>query len=340
MTSEPTHETVESSPLKGARKLTRQGFSPPAPGAGPVRRLARRFVLRFLKPYSEHQRMVDNRLLDALEQLERRVRTYEALQLDVLTEDLIESLDALRSRVTAGEEVIAGSNAIPYMADGTLERFHDQFAGTVLGYRNRGSPEEAGYVGFEAVFRGPEARVAERQRVYLQLLDRRAPVLDAGCGRGEFLDLLREQDITAQGVDIDAAMVEHCRAKGHEAVAHGTVNEYLEQLPDDSLGTVFSAQLVEHIPYRELARFLELSAAKLRPDGLFVAETVNPHAAHALKTFWVDPTHQHPLFPEVMLVLCRLAGFASAYVFHPLGTGDVERDRSRESEYAVVAKKA
>ena len=65
---------------------------------------------------------------------------------------------------------------------------------------------------------------------------------------------------------------------------------------------------------------------------------------HALseqcQAFWVDPTHQHPLFPEVVLVLCRLAGFASAYVFHPLGTRHVDDDRYRESEYAVVATKA
>ena len=68
-----------------------------------------------------------------------------------------------------------------------------------------------------------------------------------------------------------------------------------------------------------------------------MAETVNPHAPHALKTFWVDPTHQHPLFPEVLLVLCRLSGFASAYAYHPLGTGHVDDDRLHESEYAVVA---
>jgi hypothetical protein len=98
--------------------------------------------------------------------------------------------------------------------------------------------------------------------------------------------------------------------------------------------------VIEHISYGDLIRFLELSLSRLRPGGLFVAETVNPHAAHALKTFWVDPTHEHPLFPEVTLVLCRLAGFASAYVFHPLGTRHFEDDRYRESEYAVVATKA
>ena len=74
---------------------------------------------------------------------------------------------------------------------------------------------------------------------------------------------------------------------------------------------------------------------------MFVAETVNPHAPHALKTFWVDPTHQHPVFPGGRCSSCAaLAGFESAYAFHPLGTGHVDDDRYVESEYAVVARKA
>jgi hypothetical protein len=56
-----------------------------------------------------------------------------------------------------------------------------------------------------------------------------------------------------------------------------------------------------------------------------------------LKAFWVDLTHKQPIFPEVALALCKTAGFASAYVFHPNGTGDVDRDRFVQGEYAVVA---
>ena len=69
-----------------------------------------------------------------------------------------------------------------------------------------------------------------------------------------------------------------------------------------------------------------------------LAETVNPHSIGSMKTFWVDPTHQHPLFPEVVLELCRIHGFESAFVFHPNGTGDVETDRFREPMYAVCAR--
>jgi SAM-dependent methyltransferase len=210
----------------------------------------------------------------------------------------------------------------------------------VLGYRDAGDAAAGIYRGFEDVFRGPEERIAERQRVFADLLAGRGPVLDAGCGRGEFLDLRRERGIAGLGVDIDEGMVERCREKGHDQVEHTTVNDSLERMQDAELGAVFSAQVIEHMPYPDLIRFLSLSHAKLRSGGVFVAETVNPHAAHALKTFWVDPTHRHPLFPEVMLVLCRLTGFASAYFFHPLGTGHIDPDRSRVCAYAVVATKA
>jgi hypothetical protein len=89
--------------------------------------------------------------------------------------------------------------------------------------------------------------------------------------------------------------------------------------------------------YDQLVRFLELSLRKLQPGGLLIAETVNPHSMSALKTFWVDPTHEHPLFPEVAMALCRITGFESGFVFHPNGSGNVEADRYYEGEYAVVA---
>jgi SAM-dependent methyltransferase len=335
----PEDQAASSDPAKVARTLVRDGPGSPPPGAGPVRRLVRRILLRILRPYTAHQQMVDNRLLDALHDLERQMRTYEGLNLELLTEDLVEALNSLRARVAEGEEAIAGARAIPYAAPGALGQFRDPDLGVVLGYRQDGHRSEDTYREFEEVFRGPEERVRQRQRRFLELLDGHEPVLDVGCGRGEFLDLLREHGLRYMGVDLDDGMVDRCRAKGHTSVEQGTGNDYLARIPDESLGAVFSAQVIEHIPYPELLRFLELSHARLREGGLFVAETVNPHAPHALKTFWVDPTHQHPLFPETVLVLCRIAGFGSAHVFHPLGTGHVEDDRYHESEYAVVATK-
>jgi 2-polyprenyl-3-methyl-5-hydroxy-6-metoxy-1,4-benzoquinol methylase len=218
--------------------------------------------------------------------------------------------------------------------------FEDPAVGRVQGYTTQSGDQASGvYEAFENIFRGPESFIRDRQRRYLTLLEGREPVLDAGCGRGEFLDILREEGVAYLGLDLDAGMVEHCQSKGHSRVELADVNSYLEDCEDDAFGAVFSAQVIEHLPYGELLSFLHLSLRKLKPGGLLITETVNPHSVPAMKTFWVDLTHQHPIFPEVALALCKINGFASAFVFHPNGSGDVETDRFEAGEYAVVARK-
>jgi cyclopropane fatty-acyl-phospholipid synthase-like methyltransferase len=41
--------------------------------------------------------------------------------------------------------------------------------------------------------------------------------VEIGCGRGEVSDLLRDEGVSAIGVDIDAGMVRRCLDKGHES---------------------------------------------------------------------------------------------------------------------------
>jgi cyclopropane fatty-acyl-phospholipid synthase-like methyltransferase len=161
-------------------------------------------------------------------------------------------------------------------------------------------------------------------------------VLDVGFGRGELLDLLREAGVEARGVDADAGMVDHVRAKGHDVVL-GNANDYLRDLEAETLGAIVALEVVEHLPYETLMEFLTLARSRLREDGLLLFETVNPHAVHAMKAFWVDPTHEHPIFPEVALELCRLSGFAQAFWFHPTGHGSFDADRESEPVYAVAA---
>jgi SAM-dependent methyltransferase len=233
-------------------------------------------------------------------------------------------------------------NAEPYMAGAPFHSFEAP-VGEVFGFRSRGvldgeraDGEDSGYAAFEDLFRGPSERVRDAQRPYLELVKANQPVLDLGCGRGEFLAFLAQEGVLAEGVDSDPGMVERCRALGME-VSEADLVEHLRSLPDGTLGTVFSAQVIEHLPYRDLRSLLELALRKLRPGGLLIAETVNPHRIASLKTFWVDLTHQHPIFPEVALALCAIAGFDSAYVFAPT-FDSFELARTASPAYAVVAR--
>jgi SAM-dependent methyltransferase len=333
---------------------------------GPFGRFIRRLVLPALAPYFKQQRDIQYALVQRVDELEERVNTYFDAHVDPFEVEerfeahdrarleVIQALEQVRARVDREErrrsevldhaeaitDVAEASRALPYMEGDPLAEFETPAAGQVIGYRTGDGAAEFPYREFESVFRGSEERIAETQRPYLALLEGKDPVLDVGCGRGEFLDLLRENDIPALGVDLDPGMVERCREKGHDEVTLGDAVGYLDDRDDGSLGAIFSAQLIEHLPRRELERFFEVAAAKLKPGGVFIAETVNPHCARALKAFWLDLTHQHPIFPEVTLMLCRIVGFPEAYVFHPMGSGDAARDRFTEDAYAVVATKA
>ena len=163
---------------------------------------------------------------------------------------------------------------------------------------------------------------------------------DVGCGRGEFLDLLREAGIAAVGIDVDEGMVERCRVKGHERVERADALSFLESSGDASLGAIFSAQVIEHLPPDALRRFFRLSVEQLRPGGLFIAETVNPHRPSSLKCFWVDVTHHHPIYPEVALSVCGMTGFDAGFLYFPTGSGLFEVDLFEQDAYAVVGVKS
>lgn len=227
--------------------------------------------------------------------------------------------------------------AVPYMSDPQLLLERDDAGRERLGFSSAGDAREVDdYRAFEAMFRGPEALIRERQQVYVPLLHGHPPVADLGCGRGEMLDLLREAGIEATGVDGDRGMVERCRAKGHDVVEADLI-DWLRSRPAASLGAIFSAQVIEHLGYDALRECLTLARHRLRPGGLLIAETVNPHALEAFKTFHTDLTHQHPIFPEVALALVRQAGFARAHVLFPTGSGELRADRRTCGEYAVIA---
>jgi O-antigen chain-terminating methyltransferase len=132
--------------------------------------------------------------------------------------------------------------------------------------------------------------------------------------------------------------VSRCREKGHE-VELADAASYLHAQADDSVPGLFGAQVIEHLSAAQLNELLSLAHTKLAPGGVAIFETVNPHSPAALKAFWTDTTHHHPLFPEVTLALCRLAGFDSGEVLFSDLTDDFDRDIYVNRDYAVLVRK-
>jgi len=300
----------------------------PPHGSAParfVKRALRKAMRWYVEPLAQQQRSFNDaalKLVDALfEELDRvgADRDRHAR----LVRELEERLLRLERR---GGGASAGSQqAAPLPAQPAAAAVPDYFA-------------------FESRMRGSTELVRERQRPYVEELRDRAPVLDAGCGRGELLSLLRDAGVEASGVDADADMVAYAQGEGLDVVQADLVT-HLEQLPDGSLGAVFAAQVVEHLPPPVLVRFLELAHAKLRPGGVLIAETINPLSPLALRNYFADLTHAQPLVPETLAQLVRHAGFPDVeirYLNEPdrgEATGPVADVIFAPLDYAVHARR-
>jgi len=165
------------------------------------------------------------------------------------------------------------------------------------------------YFGFEERFRGSEEEIKERQRIYVEYFKGQENVLDIGCGRGEFLELLKEAGIQAKGVDLDLDMVLYCRDKGLEVVKEDAF-AYLESLPDASLGGIFAAQVIEHLESNRIIQLVKLCHRKLRPGGVLILETPNPQCLMVFaQCFYMDFTHTWPIHPEALKFLLGSQGF-------------------------------
>jgi 2-polyprenyl-3-methyl-5-hydroxy-6-metoxy-1,4-benzoquinol methylase len=172
------------------------------------------------------------------------------------------------------------------------------------------------YVGFEDQFRGSAADIRQRVAEYLPIFRGASDVLDVGCGRGEFLLLLREHGITARGIDLNGAMVEACREKGLDAHNVDAL-AYLRAQPDESLGGMFAAQVIEHLEPTYLTKLLDAAFAKLRPGSPIVLETINPGCWFAFFESYIrDLTHVRPVHPDTLKYLLMATGFQQVEILY------------------------
>jgi SAM-dependent methyltransferase len=161
---------------------------------------------------------------------------------------------------------------------------------------------------FEAEFRGTKDDVKAGYRELVGTF-KEGPVLDIGFGRGEVLELLREQGLDAVGVEINQEWVDRARDAGFE-VQLGNGLDVLAGWDDESLGGIFLGQVVEHLSQQELLDLVAEAARTIRPGGFFIAETVNPQSLYVYAhSFYLDPTHVRPVHPSYLFFLLQEAGF-------------------------------
>jgi O-antigen chain-terminating methyltransferase len=211
------------------------------------------------------------------------------------------------------------------------------------------------YREFEERHRGPRELIKSRLRVYLPFVEplkamyRHVPAVDLGCGRGEWLELMRDAGIDARGVDLNDAMLADCRLRDL-AAEQGEALAHLRALPDESMAVVSGFHLAEHIPFADLQGLVREALRVLKPAGLLILETPNPENLRVgTSKFYFDPTHQRPLPPALLSFLPEYYGFARTKILRLHERSDwAERPAASlldvltdvSPDFAVVAQKA
>jgi O-antigen chain-terminating methyltransferase len=274
--------------------------------------------------------------------------------------------DALRGELRALDEAIAAKADAAELQNlgARVDRKADRTALTAIEERmptpvSGMDPRfDAFYVSLEDRFRGTLEDIFERVQIYIPVVraanagQRERPIVDIGCGRGEWLEAFRYQGFEGYGVDTNAAMVDHCKGrKLHAVVSDGLA--HLRTLPTSSVGAVTALHLAEHVPFSALLALIEEAGRVLHPGGVLILETPNPENLQVgADRFYIDPTHQRPIPPPLLQFVAEHLGFVDVEVLrlHPmpkdeaLATASCDADRLNgllfgPQDYAVIARK-
>ncbi len=170
------------------------------------------------------------------------------------------------------------------------------------------------YLSFEDLHRGNREEIKKRQETYLSYFKGCRKVLDIGCGRGEFLELLKGSGIPAKGIDINAEMVAFCQSLGLEAEESDALT-HLSAVDRGYYDGIFCAQVIEHLSWSELVTLIQLGYERLADGGKLVMETINPQSLSVFSgAFYLDPTHTKPVHPLTLQFACQAVGFPSVEI--------------------------
>jgi O-antigen chain-terminating methyltransferase len=259
---------------------------------------------------------------DDIERLDRTVRGLAAALSGVSDEMLKrwESLLARDQRYNGRIDEIRASLAVAQQQVSALKREFER--GETPAPRER--PSESAqqspdtnswkYVGFEDLFRGSRDDIRGRLESYVPLFDGASDVLDVGCGRGEFLDLLSARGVRARGIDQNHEMVEGCRSRGFDATEADAL-AYLRAQSAESIGGLIAVQVVEHLEPPYLLEFLDQAQRVMRSGSTIVLETINAACWLAFFESYIrDITHVRALHPDTLKYLVTASGFVDAEI--------------------------
>ena len=262
-------------------------------------------------------------------------------QIDQLTERLQKFRMDIAQQETRLSRLLDGNSSAFAVASSAAEQEKDHLLDSL-------------YFSLEDVLRGTPEQIKEAVKIYLPILQRagiQAEILDVGCGRGEWLEVLRDAGLQARGIDTNRIVLQRCRDLSLDVVESEAL-AYLRSLPDAKLNAITAFHFAEHLPLETLVRFLDEAARTLKPRGLIILETPNPeNLLVGSCNFYLDPTHNNPIPIQTMKLLVEARGFRCEEVLklHAISSPRIEVKDQLTSHfnhylygpmnYAVVARK-
>ncbi len=277
-------------------------------------------VLASLAKSVQHIELSFQKKLDALDTSMKSL----ADDMQLLESSTPEKIDSLGTSVESLADNVCQLRSSSQSLESNLNSLGDnvrqlQSPGTIARLAAQANyPNDEFYFEFEQAFRGSDDVKCEGWKHYAALVAdhysahqaefNKAYHLDVGCGRGEFLQHLKSRKVPARGVDSNEVMVTHCHELDLE-VAKADALAYLAEVEENSLLGISAFQFIEHLFLRDLCDFFALSYRTLRPKGLLILETVNPESVYGLRWFFMDFTHNKPLFADMIRFMLTKTGF-------------------------------
>jgi SAM-dependent methyltransferase len=263
----------------------------------------------------QQSRLFSERQQELAQQLEAQNQQLSQQQQELARQVEAQNSDLLRRQKETQTEIVMQERRLMSFVDGVGKQTSESAGQSVAQLKATEDEHllDPLYASFEDQFRGDREEIKDRLRVYLPILKAGnvvEDVLDIGCGRGEWLEILSQEGVRARGLDRNRVFIAQCRQRGFDVVEADAL-AYLQSLPNGSLSAATSFHLVEHLPFEVLMKLLDEIVRTLRSGGLLILETPNPeNVIVGSYSFYADPTHRNPIPSPTLQFLLESRGLS------------------------------